>query len=198
MCEQGTNGIVVGIVTQLEDDDHIGRVKVRYPTMEDQESHWARMATLMAGPGRGTYFLPDPDDEVLVAFEHNDPRRPYVLGGLWSRTDSPPQSDGDQARNNWRFIRSRSGHVIKLDDTSGGEKIELIDKDGRHTIAIDSAADSIRVVSDSGDVHVTAAAGKVTVEATTVELSATGDMTLSANGTLTIKGRTAVNINPPG
>ncbi len=198
MCEQGTNGIVVGIVTQLEDDDHIGRVKVRYPTMEDQESHWARMATLMAGPGRGTYFLPDPDDEVLVAFEHNDPRRPYVLGGLWSRTDSPPQSDGDQARNNWRFIRSRSGHVIKLDDTSGGEKIELIDKDGRHTIAIDSAAASIRVVSDSGDVHVTAAAGKVTVSATTVEISATGDMTLSANGTLTIKGRTAVNINPPG
>jgi phage baseplate assembly protein V len=198
MCEQGTNGIVVGIVTQLEDDDHIGRVKVRYPTMEDQESHWARMATLMAGPGRGTYFLPDPDDEVLIAFEHNDPRRPYVLGGLWSRTDSPPQSDGDQARNNWRFIRSRSGHVIKLDDTSGGEKIELIDKDGRHTIAIDSAADSIRVVSDSGDVHVTATAGKVTVSATTVEMSATGDMTLSANGTLTIKGRTAVNINPPG
>ncbi len=198
MCEQGTNGIVVGIVTQLNDGDRIGRVKVRYPTMEDQESHWARMATLMAGPGRGTYFLPDPDDEVLVAFEHNDPRRPYVLGGLWSRTDSPPQGDGDQARNNWRFIRSRSGHVIKLDDTSGGEKIELIDKDGRHTIAIDSAAAGIRVVSDSGDVHVTATAGKVTVSATTVEISATGDMTLSANGTLTIKGRTAVNINPPG
>jgi uncharacterized protein involved in type VI secretion and phage assembly len=198
MCDQDTNSIVVGVVTRLDDEDRIGRVKVRYPTMEDQESHWARMATLMAGPGRGAFFKPEPGDEVLCAFEHNDPRRPYILGGLWSRTDAPPEDDGDQERNNWRFIRSRSGHVIKLDDTDGAEKIELIDKDDKHVIAVDSAGDRIRVVCDSGDVEVTANSGKVTVNAATVEISASGDLILSAGGTLTIKGATAVNINPPG
>jgi uncharacterized protein involved in type VI secretion and phage assembly len=198
MCDQDRNSIVVGIVTRLDDDDNIGRVKVRYPTMEDQESHWARMATLMAGPGRGAFFKPEPGDEVLCAFEHNDPRRPYVLGGLWSKTDAPPTDDGDQEKNNWRFFKSRSGHVIKLDDTSGSEKIELIDKDNKHVIAVDSAADSIRVESKSGNVEVTASGGKVTVSATTVEISASGDMTLSAGGTMTIKGSSAVDINPPG
>jgi uncharacterized protein involved in type VI secretion and phage assembly len=194
MCDQGSNGIVVGIVTSLEDEDKIGRVKVRYPYLEDQESHYARIAAPMAGRDRGAFFCPETGDEVLVCFEQNDPRRPYVLGALWSLVDTPPKNDGDQVANNWRFFRSRSGHLLKLDDTKGGEKIELIDKDGKHTVAIDSAGDNVRVVCDTGDVRISASAGTVTISAKTVAIEATQDMKLTANGTMTISGA-SVKIN---
>jgi uncharacterized protein involved in type VI secretion and phage assembly len=195
MCDQHSNGIVIGIVTDLRDDDSIGRVKVRYPHLEDQESHWARMATLMAGPDRGAFFKPEKDDEVLIGFEHNDPRRPYVLGALWSKVDTPPTDDGDQVKNNWRFFKSRSGHIFRFDDTPGDEKIELIDKDGKLNVTMDSVADHVAIVCNSGSVSLTANKGKVTINATDIEIKATKDMTLSAGGTMTISGTTAVNIN---
>lgn len=195
MCEHHSNGILVGIVTDLADDDAIARVRVRYPTLDDQESHWARIATLMAGPGRGAFFKPEKDDEVLVAFEHNDPRRPYIVGALWSKVDTPPSDDGDKVKNNWRFFKSRSGHIIRFDDTEGAEKIELIDKDDKLSVTLDSSADSATVICKSGDVNVTADKGTVTISASNVEITAKKDMTLSAGGTMTIKGTTAVNIN---
>jgi uncharacterized protein involved in type VI secretion and phage assembly len=194
MCD-GPNGIVVGVVTSLKDDERLGRVRVRYPHLEDQPSEMARLATVMAGPDRGSFFVPEPGDEVLIAFEHNDPRRPYVVGSLWSKVDPPPAGDGDPEANNLRFIRSRSGAVIRFDDTQGAEKIEIVDKDVKHSITLDSAAKRIDVVSKNGDVGVSAEAGTVTVKAETVDLHATGAMTLRADGKLTIRG-SIVEINP--
>jgi uncharacterized protein involved in type VI secretion and phage assembly len=194
MQGQRENGIVIGIVTDLKDPDRLGRVKVKYPHLNDEQSYWARLVTLMAGPDRGAFFRPEVDDEVLLAFEHGDPRQPYVLGALWSKADTPPADDGQQTQNNWRFIKSRSGHIIKLDDTQGAEKIEFIDKDGSRKVIIDSAGRKIQVICDDGDIEVSASAGSVKVEAVTVEVKATGNMTLEATGTLTIKGAT-VNIN---
>ncbi len=72
----------------------------------------------MAGAGRGLYILPEVDDEVLVAFEHGNPSTPYVLGGLWNGKDKPPEANSD-GKNNMRVLKSRSGHVIRLDDTAG-------------------------------------------------------------------------------
>ncbi len=126
---------------------------------------------------------------MLVVFEHGDPRRPYIVGCLWSQADAPPPDDGQPTQNNWRFIVSRSGHIIKLDDTQGKEKIEVIDKDGERKVILDSANRKIQVLCDTGDVEVKAGAGSVKVEATTVEISATGNMTLDAKGTMTIKGQ---------
>ena len=189
------NGIVVGVVTSLKDDEGLGRVRVRYPQLEDQESEMARMATVMAGPDRGSFFLPEPGDEVLVAFECGNPRRPYIVGCLWNKVDQPPPGDGDQEANNHRFIRSRSGAIIRFDDKPGAEKIELIDKDGRHSVVFDSAAARIDVTSSRGHVAVSSPQGKVTVEAPTVDVHATGEMTLRADGKLTIRGST-VEINP--
>lgn len=188
------NGIMVGIVKNLEDPDNLGRVRVTYPQLDDQESQWARLVTPMAGAERGMFFRPEKDDEVLVAFEKGDPRRPYILGGLWSTVDAPPADDGNAKENNWRFIKSRSGHLLKFDDTSGSEKIEIIDKDEKHKIVIDCSEDKIQIICDSGDVEVSATSGTVKVEAQTVEVKATGDMNLEATGTMTIKGST-VNIN---
>jgi uncharacterized protein involved in type VI secretion and phage assembly len=188
------NGIVIGIVDDLNDPDRLGRVRVKFPNLGNEKSDWGRLVSLMAGKGRGAFFRPEVGDEVLVAFEHGEARRPYILGALWSSADTPPPDDGKPADNNWRQIKSRSGHVIKLDDTKGAEVIEIIDKDGQRKVVIDSAAQKIQVVCQSGDVEVTAPSGNVKVNAQTIELKATGNVNLEAGGTCTIKGAT-VNIN---
>jgi uncharacterized protein involved in type VI secretion and phage assembly len=189
---QRENGIVIGIVSDLEDPDKLGRVRVKFPYLNDQLSDWARIAHPMAGKNRGAYFVPEPEDEVLVAFECGDPRRPYVVGSLWSTADPPPATDGDLKKNNWRFIRSRSGHIIKFDDTDGGEKIEIIDKEGGQKIVIDSVKKKIEIQC-GGDIAVTAT-GRLSFDANEVSISAKGSMSLEAKGTATLKGST-VNIN---
>lgn len=194
MSGQQVNGIIIGLVIDLADPEKLGRIKLKFPTLGDQESDWARLVTPMAGKDRGLFLRPEVGDEVLVAFELGDARRPYVLGSLWSQTDTPPADDGQAAKNNWRFIKSRSGHIVKLDDTQGKEKIEIIASDGKRIVVIDSANQKIEVTCDTGDVEVKAAAGMVKVDAKTVEIKSTGNMTLEATGTMTIKGAT-VNIN---
>ncbi len=191
---QRENGILIGIVTDLEDPDGLGRVRVRFPYLGDQFSSWAKISSPMAGKNRGFFFRPEVDDELLVAFEMGDPRRPYVLGALWSKVDTPPPDDGKAKDNNWRFIRSRSGHILKFDDTKGAERIEVIDKDGRHKIVIDSSGDKIQILCDSGNVEIKASAGKLQIEAAEAEIKTSGNMTLQAGGQMTIKG-SVVNIN---
>jgi uncharacterized protein involved in type VI secretion and phage assembly len=107
-------GVVVGIVTNNKDPDNLHRVKVRFPWLSnDVESHWARVAAPMAGKNRGAYFLPEVDDEVLVAFEHGQVDHPYVVGSLWNGKDNAPESNAD-GENNHRTLRSRSGLTISL------------------------------------------------------------------------------------
>jgi uncharacterized protein involved in type VI secretion and phage assembly len=191
------NSIVIGLVTDLNDPERLGRVRVKYPCLNDQKSCWARLVSLMAGPDRGTFFRPELDDEVLVAFERGDPRRPYILGALWSKVDTPPTDDGQPTQNNWRFIKSRSGHIVKLDDTQGKEKVEIIDKDGARKVIVDSSAKKIQVICDTGDVEISAKAGTVKIEAMTIEVKATANITLEATGTLALKGA-MVDINATG
>ncbi len=132
-----TNGIVIGEVCDLEDPDKLGRVRVTFPHLGGVKSDWAKLVSPMAGKERGIFFRPEKGDEVLVAFEHNDGNRPYILGSLWSQVDTPPPSEGSAKDNNIRFIRSRSGHILRLDDTKGKEKIEFINKDSQRRIVID-------------------------------------------------------------
>lgn len=188
------NGIIIGLVKDLEDPQNLGRIRVTYPYLGDQLSDWARLVTPMAGKDRGIFFRPEVGDEVLVAFELGDVRRPYILGSLWSAEDTPPPDDGNAKKNNWRFIKSRNGHIVKLDDTEGSEKIEIIGSDGARKIVFDIAGKKIEVTCDSGNVEVSAPAGDVKVEAKTVSIKASADMTLEATGTMTIKG-SQVNIN---
>ena len=194
--ENDTNGIVIGVVCSLEDPDNLGRVQVEYPHLDNKRSDWIRMVNTMAGAGRGAFFRPETGDEVLVCWEHNDGRRAHILGGLWSKKDKPPRDDGKAKENNWRFIKSRSGHILKFDDTKDAEKIEILDKDGRRKVVIDSKNKKVQIVCD-GDIEITSSSGNVAIKGKDVTVSASGKLALNATGTATLKGQT-VNLNPPG
>jgi uncharacterized protein involved in type VI secretion and phage assembly len=181
-----SNGLVVGVVDDLDDPEGLGRVRVKLPHLNNEMSDWAPLVSPMGGKNRGIAFRPEPKDTVLVAFELGDPRRPYVLGSFWSRPDPPPALGDPAKANNWRVIRSRSGHVVRLDDTAGSERIEIIDAKERLKIVVDSAANQIAVKADGGTVH---------VEGSTVKVAATSNAEISAGGKLTLKGQ-LVEINP--
>lgn len=138
-------GVMIGLVTNNQDPEKMGRVKVEFPTLSEQnESNWARIASPMAGKERGFYFLPEVGDEVLVVFEHGDINFPYILGALWNGKDKPP-SDNSDGKNDQRIIQSRSGHKIILDDKEGEEKIIIQDKTGKNKVMIDSKSNTMNV-----------------------------------------------------
>jgi uncharacterized protein involved in type VI secretion and phage assembly len=148
----------------------------------------------MGGKDRGLFFRTEIDDEVLVGFEHGDPRRPYVLGALWSKVDPPPADDGKTKQNNWRFFRSRSGHLLKFDDTDGSERIEIVGKGGKHKIVIDVSGGKIEISASSGDVKVAAPSGTLTLEGNAVKVTSKSTLEIQATGACTIKG-SSVGIN---
>ena len=199
---RGAGGaVIVGIVQENKDPDGLGRVQLRLPGVTDEPIvHWARVAAPMAGAARGIFFLPEKEDEVLVAFEHGDPARPYVLGGLWSGRDKPPTPNTDGA-NDLRLIKTRSGHILRFDDKGGAEKIELIDASGNSSLVIDTGAKTVTITS-AKDVVIKAENGTITLQAQQVEVASTGKTKVSADGGLNLessgstvlKGST-VNIN---
>jgi uncharacterized protein involved in type VI secretion and phage assembly len=188
----GVATVVVGVVTSNDDPDKQGRVKVKYPWLApDEESAWARVVAPLGGKARGWLFLPEVDDEVLVAFELGDVSRPYVMGGLWNGKDTPPTSDGDGRDR--RLLKSRSGHIVRFDDTDGAEKIEIIDKTGKNSIVFDAAQNTITITSDK-DIVLKASQGKITLDAKEIEVKSSAAAKVEASGDLTLKGAT-VNIN---
>lgn len=173
------SGFYPAVVIDNIDPDNSGRVKVRLPRLsglgEEGSETWARIVALMAGNNRGTWFIPDVNDEVLVAFEGGDEGQSYVIGGLWSSTNSPPETMG--RNNDKKVIRSRSGVRITLDDqngqesflveTPGGQKVML--KDGPGSIEItDSNGNAVRLETDGITMN---ASAKVTINASLVEVS---------------------------
>lgn len=176
------HGVHTALVTDLRDPDNQGRVKVRLPWLPDSAGAacelWARLSTLMGGNNRGSWFIPDVDDEVLVAFEGGDLRRPFVIGALWNGRDAPPQQMDGSAQNNLKVLRSRNGVKLTMDDsqgqeqfileTPGGQKVTL--KDGPGAIDIeDSNGNSVKLETSGITVN---ASAKVTVQASLVEVSA--------------------------
>ncbi len=191
-------GVVPAMVTNLNDPDNLGRVKVKYTWLGEIESDWVRIATPTAGPDRGFYYLPEVNDEVLIAFEHGDVHRPYIIGALWNSTDKPPKPNSEATSGgkvNERIIKSRSGHLIILDDTDGAEKITIKDKTGKNEMLIDSTQNSMSINVD-GDFNVTAK-GKITLKSTqdmslesqaNGDIKTTGNLNVTATGNGTVKG----------
>jgi phage protein D len=185
-------GVVVGIVTNTQDPDGLARVKVKYPTISDQlESHWARLVTPMAGSERGIEFIPEVNDEVLVAFEYDDINRPYILGALWNGKDKPPSASdkivaGD-GKVQKRIIHSRSGHTITLDDTDGNEKISIIDKTAKNFFEIDSKNNSMSIQTSDGHKIIMDPKGITVESAGTLTLKSQGNMEIQSQANMTTK-----------
>jgi uncharacterized protein involved in type VI secretion and phage assembly len=191
---QRENGIVIGIVADLDDPEQLGRVRVRLPYLSDEVSDWCRIASPLGGKDRGWFLRPEKDDEVLLACEFGDPRRMYVVGGVWNKVDPPPSDDGKKTENNWRFFRSRSGHQLKFDDTSGAERIEIVGSDSKQQIVIDVSGQKIEITCSSGDIALSAPQGKLSIKANQVEIKATSTMSVEAGAAMTVKGQTvAIN-----
>jgi uncharacterized protein involved in type VI secretion and phage assembly len=159
--------LVVGVVTQNEDPDGLGRVRVKYPALgDDVEGWWARIASPGAGQERGALMLPVVGDEVVVGFEQGDVRRPYVLGSLWHGQARPgpdlPQRDGS-------FVL-RSDHRVGL---SAKEDVSI--RGGRDL-----------VIETDGKVTQTAR-GDVAVEGQRVSVKANGTLTVESSGDLALR-----------
>lgn len=187
-------GVSVGVVSQNHDPEGLGRVKVRFPWRENpDESHWARIAVPMAGKNRGTWFLPEVGDEVLVACDAERIEHPYVLGALWNGQEPPPETNSD-GRNDIRKIRSRSGHEIIFDDGARG-RIDIHLSDNKRQVLLDP--DGIVIKDDGGnEIEIKSLPGTITIKSNSklsiqskvIDIKADASMTLQATGTLTIQG----------
>lgn len=192
-------GLAVGVVTDNQDPGNLARVRVRLPWHTGSDtSFWARSAMPMAGGDRGTFFLPEIGDEVLVAAEDGDPSHLYVLGMLWNGQQAPPASN--DGANNIRLIKSRSGHTVRFNDDESAPEVEVkladgkrLLLDGERVVLSDGDRNVITLTTSSGAIEISAGQ-QLTLKAANVAIEASAAMTVSSSGTLTLKG-SIVQIN---
>jgi phage baseplate assembly protein gpV len=205
------SGVYYGIVCQNKDDEKkLGRIKVRFPWLDNgdkDQAHWAQIATPMSGNKFGWYNLPEIEDMVAVVFIGGDIRQPIVLGGIWSKTDLPPEPVQD-GKNEFRGMKSRSGSRLILDD-SDKPKVMLRDKTDKLLMTIGEFAkggagpnatcipvaqgagtNGIAMASMSGTFDILCPDGTLTIEAINVEISADQKLDIKAQGELSLKGAT--------
>lgn len=134
------NGLVVGLVTQVD----VGKIKVTYPWLDDTyETDWVRIATPMSGNNRGSCFMPEVNDEVLLGFDKGDTRTPYVIGYMWNGVDAPPAQDVRDRR-----ITSVNGHCLRfLDSTPSGGSLGALVIEDAHGNAITMSNGKITIRS---------------------------------------------------
>ncbi len=183
-------GVAVGIVHANDDPKNLGRVRLKLPWREAEfVTDWVRIVAPMGGGERGAYFLPEKGDEVLVAFDRDDIRFPYVLGALWSDKNKPPEANKDN-NNDIRLIKSRKGHILRFNDAKAKGAITIQLDDGK-MIEIDD--DGIRITDKSNRIEIATKGGEITIEAkSSISLKAP-QIKLEASGTLDLKGGTSLS-----
>lgn len=210
-------GMVVGVVTNTDDPNKWGRVKVKFPWLSDSdESWWARLVMPGAGPQAGFCAIPEINDEVAVIFEHGDFDRPVVIGGMWNGQHAIPQPvDGapDGERPLIRTWYSRTGHQISVYDNTDN-KVEvrtvsghwlLMDDQNKKVDTTTSGGHKVTMDDQGKKVELTTAGGhkitlddnsrKITIQATgDVEVKSGTNMTLQAGAAMEIKASGPINI----
>lgn len=187
-------GVVTAIVTDVHDPEDMGRIKLRYPWLAEEgaDSGWAPIARPLAGKDRGFHYLPELDDEALVAFEHGIVDHPMVLGFLHNGQDLPPVNGIDE---HVRRLKSVAGHVFELDDRGGKESVRLHTKKG-HQLELhdpDAAIElhtvgghKVRLQDSPGRIELATSGGtKVTLDDTPsrIELTTTTGVTITISDT---------------
>ncbi len=190
-------GVEVAIVTNVKDDQKLGRIKVCFPRLPGKpESDWVRVSQPAAGAGRGFYWLPHVNDEVLVAFERGEAHRPYVIGSLWNGKDKPIKGAYED-ENTTIFIQTKSGHQIILDDKKGQEKIVIADKSGNRTLTFDVKNKKFLVEAKEGDVEIHAEK-KIILECEDLEIKTkkTGKIDIGSTFDLNVKDKANIKAGP--
>lgn len=159
------NGVCTAMVLSNIDSTGEGRVQLMIPWLPGYLP-WARVSVPMAGMARGTYFIPQMGDEVLVAFCQGDVREPYVIGSLWNTLDRPPALLPTDPVNK-RLIRTPLGHEISFDEMLG-------------TVTISSSSFDSVTLSPTG-IDISTIGGTVSIS-----LTKTGDLTISALKSITL------------
>src|SRR2546425_2635708 len=185
------NGVVVAIVTDNNDPNNTARVKLKFPWLDDSyESDWARLAQLGAGPNSGALWIPEVNDEVLVAFEHGDIRRPFVVGNLYNGVDTPNEGTGlfDNGKVKRRGFISRKGHKFIFFDDDNKKGIAIISEDGNFKISLNETSKEIHIKSSE---KITVESGKdmVLKSGADLNIEAQQGVTVKAGGKLTLKGQ---------
>ena len=198
---------LVGIVTDNEDPDDLGRVKVKFPTLtEDHNSNWARVVSMGAADGRGFDCLPEIDDEVLVAFEHGDIHRPYILGGVWNGEDAPPNAVSKNVQDGkvrLRTFQTRTGHKIQFveedKDTKAGVYVET---QGGYKVQLNESAKTITITTPMGKQSIELSDADNTIKTTNligdVQTTAMGQVNTTATGPIMETSTTSITQSSPG
>jgi uncharacterized protein involved in type VI secretion and phage assembly len=175
------NGVVVGEVKSLDDPQNEGRVQVDFSWMPGKNrSFWAPVATLMAGDKRGSWFMPEIGDEVLVAFDQGDVQHPYIIGFLWNGQDKPPRTDLAQ-----RTIQTVSGHFLEFDDTDGGESISMKWKGGDPSITMESSKLSLKFDSSN---FIEISSDGITIRGAALSINGQSSVSMESTGEVSIQG----------
>jgi uncharacterized protein involved in type VI secretion and phage assembly len=183
----GTIGLVAGVVTNIEDPDKIGRVKVKFPSLSSSdESDWARVLSVGGGPETGIEWLPEVNDEVMVAFEQGDLRYPVVLGGVWSKKNKPPIATTAKTVV-MHTMKTKAGHKIEMSDGDSDPKkfvaITCADEKTKINLAhdkIEIEANSKPLTIKSGQASIAFdASGNITITGQKVTIEAKMDLTLN-------------------
>ena len=186
--KRGWGSLVVGVVTNNDDPEKLGRVRVKFPSLsENDESAWARVVVPGGGAKRGLCLLPEVGDEVLLGFEHDKKERPVVLGGLWNRDDAPPREFLERGDVRYRSWTSRNGHVIEFDDgddpsitlSLAGGDCQLVLKKGATVLkdqqSVKFEGQTMKFEGQSLEIK---ASGTLKLSAPSIEVAADGDLTL--------------------
>ncbi|NJL01307.1 MAG: VgrG-related protein [Spirulinaceae cyanobacterium RM2_2_10] len=205
---------LAGIVTNNQDPDGLGRVRVRFPTLTPEtdgsghESNWARVLGLGAGDERGLFCLPEIDDEVLVGFEHGDIHRPYIIGSVWNGKDKTPDEVDDAVQKGkvrLRTVKTRTGHFLQFVEedkdnskagvyleTAGGHQVAVNDSDqvvsittnGGHILSLDDKKQRVEILTNGGH--------KLNLD------DSNRSLTLQSSGSISIKAGTTISIEANG
>jgi phage baseplate assembly protein gpV len=200
---QRPSGPMIGIVTNIDDEEGAGRVKVKLPAQgDDIESAWARMATLGGGSGRGLMFMPSVNDEVLVMFEQGDERRPLIIGSVWNGRDAPPFTAAEVQKNGkahrWGLITPTGHKLTFVDDATDDQRLEVAINDGKTLLwlgrkKVEIVANNTNLELRTGQASVLLKQGSdVIIEANNITLNAKQALKMSGlqvevNGKTTVK-----------
>lgn len=200
-------GVVPAIVTNVNDPNNRGRVKVKYPWLNDsEESNWARVISVGAGNQRGLMSMPEVNDEVIVAFENGQFDVPYVVGGVWNGQDAPPMqasifhADGKVVV---RKLKTRTGHELTFTEKTDSSTIEILESKGLK-ITLDGTNKKIELLDGTLSITLDDTGKKITIDGGSaadveikgknIKLQASAQLSLTATGQAELKGA-MVNIN---